>query len=328
MLDLLEEENNNKKEIKSKKIKEDENKYRFISKDKRKTQTQSSILNYVISSKNQNINRKSDKNEESLNISKNKNDIIVNNNKVPYIKKIVSKNKKEIESKIKKEENENKVEKEKEELRNKKNNLHQADNKNFNETLFDYKKYSIMNNNPRKRKSDFYEELKKIKERKDNSIKRKRKGWIRKTFIEKNKNNNENKKIINKNKKMNLIELDIIKEDESNSKNINNRIEESKEEEKENEYYDLNTFNKKFKRSQDDFEVELISESERKRNIKDNSSFNMSKYRQYLKEIEKNIDNKIEYNNNIVNNNENELKLIEDINVKYKWNSSAKGKQS
>ena len=42
-----------------------------------------------------------------------------------------------------------------------------------------------MNNNPRKRKHDLDQELKKTKNLKDMSIKRKKKGWIKKIFIDK-----------------------------------------------------------------------------------------------------------------------------------------------
>ena len=44
-----------------------------------------------------------------------------------------------------------------------------------------------MTNNPHKRRFDFDEELKKTKKLKDMSIRKKKKGWIKKTFVDNEK---------------------------------------------------------------------------------------------------------------------------------------------
>jgi len=226
------------------------------------------------------------------------------------------------------------------------NNLSQIANKNFNETLFDYKKYNLMHN-PRKRKQEFDYELKETKKLKDISMKKKKKGWIKKTFVEKVRKEKENEKeekndnkIIlqnkkNKNKK-NVNSLNVINEEESTKKSeaknnyfSDNKKEEEKEKENENEndYSELNMFNKMFKRSQDDFGIDLLSTSnvmnERNNIINDNETDNIiSKYSDIkLKRRNANIEKDINYqkwekNNN--NDDENEIKLDEDINVNNK----------
>ena len=126
--------------------------------------------------------------------------------------------------------------------------LSQIYHKNFNETLFDYKRYSLLNNNPRKRKSEFDYELKEIKKIKDMSMKKKKKGWIKKTFIDKEKNKNDdninsNKLLIpnlnsKKNNNINLSNLNTINEEESNKKSSLKKdqiLPQRKEEEKEEE---------------------------------------------------------------------------------------------
>ena len=223
------------------------------------------------------------------------------------------------------------------------NNLSQIANKNFNETLFDYKKYNLMNN-PRKRKQEFNYELKKTKQLKDISMKKKKKGWIKKTFAEKEKKEKENEekndnKIVlqnkkNKNKK-NVNNLNVINEEESTKKSeiknnyfSDNKKEEEKENENknENDYSELNMFNKMFKRSQDDFDIDLLSTSnvmnERNNIINDNETDNIiNKYSDVkLRSKNANIEKDINYQNWKNNNNddENEIILDEDINVNNK----------
>ena len=191
-----------------------------------------------------------------------------------------------------------------------------------------------MNNNPRKRKNDLDQELKKTKILKDMSIKRKKKGWIKKIFIDKEKNTNENNKKLNINNKNNknkltLSNLNIINEEESNKKTINLNIninEEVKQDESDNEFGELNMFNKMFKRSQDDFGIELINNKESKKSIINNNTdndndnnFNISKYREYLKSKNPNIEL-------IINNEENNLKFLEDININNKGKKIKKRK--
>ena len=223
------------------------------------------------------------------------------------------------------------------------NNLSQISNKNFNETLFDYKKYNLMNN-PRKRKQEFNYELKKTKQLKDISMKKKKKGWIKKTFVDKEKKEKENEekndnKIVlqnkkNKNKK-NVNNLNIINEEESTKKSeiknnyfSDNKKEEEKENENknENDYSELNKFNKMFKRSQDDFDIDLLSTSnvmnERNNIINDSETDNIiNKYSDVkLRSRNANIEKDINYQNWKNNNNddENEIILDEDINVNNK----------
>ena len=229
------------------------------------------------------------------------------------------------------------------EEKNKSNiNLSQISNKNFNETLFDYKRYSFLNNNPHKRKSEFDEDLKNLKKAKDLLIKIKKKGWIKKTFINKEKSNgdkkDENKIMIDKidnnknscklSSKLNFTNLNIINEEESNKKvnnknGLNNLLNNNEEEKKddsdsENDYGEINMFNKIFKKSQDDFGVNLVKEKESKKSFKcSNSSFSISKFRDYLKNKNPGYDQSLggeieEFN---TNKRENELKFIEDKNI-------------
>ena len=197
-------------------------------------------------------------------------------------------------------------------------------------------------NNPRKRKQEFDYELKKTKKLKDISMKKKKKGWIKKSFIEneqkekENEEKNDNKIILqnkkNKNK-INMNNLNVINEEESNKKNeiknnyySDNKKEEEKEDENENDYSELNMFNKMFKRSQDDFGIDLLSTShamnERNNIINDSETDNIiSKYsdvklRSRNANIEKDINCQNWKNNN--NDDENEIKLDEDINVNNK----------
>ena len=223
------------------------------------------------------------------------------------------------------------------------NNLSQIANKNFNETLFDYKKYNLMNN-PRKRKQEFNYELKKTKQLKDISMKKKKKGWIKKTFVDKEKKEKENeekndnkivlqnKKNKNKNKK-NMNNLNVINEEESTKKSeiknnyfSDNKKEEENENKNENDYSELNMFNKMFKRSQDDFDIDLLSTSnvmnERNNIINDSETDNIiNKYSDVkLRSRNANIEKDINYQNWKNNNNddENEIILDEDINVNNK----------
>lgn len=221
------------------------------------------------------------------------------------------------------------------------NNLSQIANKNFNETLFDYKKYNLMNN-PRKRKQDFDYELKKTKKLKDMSIKKKKKGWIKKTFIEKEKKEKEKEDKIdnkiflpNKKNQKNANSLNVINEEESTKKSgiknnyfSDNKKEEEKENENENDFSELNMFNKMFKRSQDDFGIDLLSKSshvmnERSHIINDNETDNIiSKYSDVkLKSKNENLIGKDINDQNWRNNNnddENEIKINEDININNK----------
>ena len=226
--------------------------------------------------------------------------------------------------------------------------LSQIYHKNFNETLFDYKRYSLLNNNPRKRKSEFDYELKEIKKIKDMSMKKKKKGWIKKTFIDKEKNKNDdninsNKLLIpnlnsKKNNNINLSNLNTINEEESNKKSSLKKeqiLPQRKEEEKEEEtdLSELNMFNKIFKRSQDDFGIDLMNYSndiKNKKNFKDSKNNNniISRYRDYLKNKNPNKEQIVNYNHNFVfennnkNNYENDIKFLEDI--QYKARSSNK----
>lgn len=171
-------------------------------------------------------------------------------------------------------------------------------------------------------------------------IKTKKKGWIKKTFIDKEKSNGEKKdenKIMidkidnNKNScklssKLNFTKLNIINEEESNKKlnnknGLNNYEEEKKDDnDSENEYGEINMFNKIFKKSQDDFGINLVKEKESKKSFKfSNSSFSISKFRDYLKNTNPGFGQSLngeikEFN---TNNKENELKFIEDKNINY-----------
>ena len=106
-----------------------------------------------------------------------------------------------------------------------------------------------------------------------------------------------------------------------------NNEEEKKEDESDNSNFsELNIFNKIFKKSKN-VENDLIDSNrkvkESQKNIKNNESFNLSKYKEYLMSkkinIEAIVNNEIEKGNDIINNNnENELKLLEDTNIYYK----------
>ena len=147
--------------------------------------------------------------------------------------------------------------------------------------------------------------MKNLKKAKDLLIKTKKKGWIKKIFfIDKEKNNgdkiNENKIIIDKvdnnknshklSSKLNFTNLNIINEEESSKKlsnknGLNNYEEEEKKDDNysENEYGEINMFNKIFKKSQDDFGINLVKEKESKKSFKcSNSSFSISKFRDHL----------------------------------------------
>ena len=255
-------------------------------------------MDYVKPSKNQpknknsNIDKRSkslinNKKEEKQSISKLKNNLLIK----PYSKKIVSKSKNN-DSKLlelindKDKDNStsniNKEQKIKDDKKDEKNNnkrntinLSQTSNKNFNETLFDYKQYSLMNNNPRKRKSEFDEDLREVKKLRDNSMKKKKKRWIKKVYIDKDKEKDQD------DKKQNIsgVKVEKSKWDIGNINEVGNidynDVEEKKEEEKENELDDLDLFHKFYKKSQDDFDIEI-----NKNNIDIN--FNFKKFRKYL----------------------------------------------
>ena len=334
--------------------------YMFFSKNKKNTQTQYSILNYF--TKTQKNEKPMEDNNIPEKITKDKvNDIKVKNQKSPYTKKIVSKDK-NLNSKINNQgflynkindsnnlindkemlnENDDKNKKYhiiNNEKKNKTNiNISKISNKNFNETLFDYKKYSFINNNPHKRKSEFDEELKNTKKLKDILIKKRKKGWIKKTLFdkEKNKENKKNEKNIildkykNNNKKgskINISNLNIINEEKSNRKanhkqELNNLLynnEEKKKDDRENEFGELNMYNKFFKKSQDDFEINLIKEKESKKSFIDfKNIFNISNFTDYLKNknpsFERFLNEEIDEKN--VSKKENKLKFLEDKNI-------------
>ena len=76
--------------------------------------------------------------------------------------------------------------------------------------------------------------------------------------------------------------------------------------------------NKMFKKSQDDFGIDLIKEGESKKSFKDsNSSFNISKFKDYLNNKNPSfgrfLNEEIEQFN--INNDENKLKFLEDKNI-------------
>ena len=161
--------------------------------------------------------------------------------------------------------------------------------KNFNETLFDYKQYSLMNNNPIKKKSEFEKELKKTKKLKDMSMKKKKKLWIKINLLEKENDNNEfqnDKKIYlsKQNQKSKIINLNSINEEDSYKKG-NQELEfgtESTEKDKDDKT-DLNgnffNYDKKVKKSQDDFGIDLLN----KKSLDKESNVFIGKYKQFLK---------------------------------------------
>ena len=292
----------------------------FISKNEKiKNGTQSSILNYFKSiqnndSINQNINNNKSKKEEHIinfnfenikgreNNKKRKDITSPNINKIQKEKNdtlninIVDKMKLK-DNKINNIEmhNPNKINKIKNDKIKYKNNLEEKPNisqiskKNFNETLFDYKQYSLMNNNPIKKKSEFEKELKKTKKLKDMSMKKKKKLWIKINLLEKENDNNEfqnDKKIYlsKQNQKSKIINLNSINEEDSYKKG-NQELEfgtESTEKDKDDKT-DLNgnffNYDKKVKKSQDDFGIDLLN----KKSLDKESNVFIGKYKQYLK---------------------------------------------
>ena len=268
------------------------------------------------------------KNEDLINKER-KNFKDMKKSKSPYVKKIVSKEKKVV---INKSKNSN-ISKDKiinikviQESKNS-NNKNQNNNKdvnltiskmskrNFNEILFNYKKYSLINNNPIKRKTEFENELKKTKKLKDMSMKKKKKGWIKKdtennSKICLSKNNQKSKNIFdefkvinfeeNDNKFIQNLDLDLnakedIKEHNDDKKDINELI----------------NFDVVYKKSQDDFNIDFMNNNFGIDNIGDTNDTNdpfIGKYKQYLKnkKMKKNKYNNSEF--------ETELKFFEDLN--------------
>ncbi len=288
----------------------------FISKNKKnKNGTQSSILNYFNSTQNDNNNiNKSKREEHIINFSfenikvKEKNNKSRKDIKSPDVKnkekekneatdvesedmtklknnridnKEISKQNKNIQNNINDIKNKN--------LEKEKPNLSKISKKNFNETLFDYKQYSLMNNNPIKKKSEFEKELKKTKKLKDMSMKKKKKLWIKINLLEKENDNNEfqnDKKIYlsKQNQKSKIINLNSINEEDSYKKG-NQELEfgtESTEKDKDDKT-DLNgnffNYDKKVKKSQDDFGIDLLN----KKSLDKESNVFIGKYKQYLK---------------------------------------------
>ena len=288
----------------------------FISKNKKnKNGTQSSILNYFNSTQNDNNNiNKSKREEHIINFSfenikvKEKNNKSRKDIKSPDVKnkekekneatdvesedmtklknnridnKEISKQNKNIQNNINDIKNKN--------LEKEKPNLSKISKKNFNETLFDYKQYSLMNNNPIKKKSEFEKELKKTKKLKDMSMKKKKKLWIKINLFEKENDNNEfqnDKKIYlsKQNQKSKIINLNSINEEDSYKKG-NQELEfgtESTEKDKDDKT-DLNgnffNYDKKVKKSQDDFGIDLLN----KKSLDKESNVFIGKYKQFLK---------------------------------------------
>ena len=301
------------------KIKSKEN-INFISKNEKiKNGTQSSILNYFKSiqnndSINQNINNNKSKKEEHIinfnfenikgreNNKKRKDITSPNINKIQKEKNdtlninIVDKMKLK-DNKINNIEmhNPNKINKIKNDKIKYKNNFEEKPNisqiskKNFNETLFDYKQYSLMNNNPIKKKSEFEKELKKTKKLKDMSMKKKKKLWIKIDLLEKEKENselpNEKKICLSKpNQKSKIINLNSINEESSYKKGSQEYDFEAESTEKNDDDYNVNltgnyfNYNKKIKKSQDDFDIDLIN----KKSFDNESDIFIGKYKQYL----------------------------------------------
>ena len=166
-------------------------------------------------------------------------------------------------------------------------NLSQMSTKNFNETLFDYKQYSLMNNNPIKKKAEFEKELKKTKKLKDISMKKKKKLWIKIDLSEKEQKNNETKEekkiyLSKQNQKSKIINLNIINEESTNKKTnqglvLGNKYKGKNDDDDETDLSsDLINNNKIYKRSQDDFDIDLTN-----KNI--DSDLFIGKYKQYLK---------------------------------------------
>ena len=251
-----------KNESKNKKI----NNIDFISKNKLKKETQSSILNYFHSSQNDNKsinNNKSKKDEHIINFN-------LENIKVDEKKKKETKDNEEIiqEKKINNESKNQEIINKNNNEEEPKVNLSQKSSKNFNETLFNYKEYSLINNNPIKKKVQFECELKETKKMKDISIRQQRKKWIKKDSIKKEINinifENKTKALFSKQneKSKNIFgELNIILEEESNKKftqkiGIEHGTDHKKE--KDEDETDLNSDLIKSKKSQDDFILAFI----------------------------------------------------------------------
>ena len=302
------------------KIKSKEN-INFISKNEKiKNGTQSSILNYFKSiqnndSINQNINNNKSKKEEHIinfnfenikgrennkkrkditspninKIQKEKNDTL----NINIVDKMKLKNNKMNNIEMHKPNKIKQIKNDKIKYKNnleEKPNLSQISKKNFNETLFDYKQYSLMNNNPIKKKSEFEKELKKTKKLKDMSMKKKKKLWIKIDLLEKEKENselqNEKKICLSKpNQKSKIINLNSINEESSYKKGSQEYDFEAESTEKNDDDYNVNltgnyfNYNKKIKKSQDDFDIDLIN----KKSFDNESDIFIGKYKQYLK---------------------------------------------
>ena len=176
------------------------------------------------------------------------------------------------------------------------NDLSQISKKNFNETLFDYKEYSLIYNNPIKKKAEFENELKNTKKNKDKSMKNTKKRWIKKDLIKKeiriNEFENKTKILLSKQneKSKNIFDnLNIIKEEESNKKlnhemGLRTKGKERYEENKTDVTFDINNFNNKlYKKSQDDFDIDLINKYNPDNDTDNSSDEFLKKYKQYLK---------------------------------------------
>ena len=158
-------------------------------------------------------------------------------------------------------------------------NESKTEKKNFNETLFDYKKYYLLNIKPQKRKNDSNGEDKEMNKSKDTIIEKKKKMWITKDDEEFGLSKGKNIKIVEEEKK----------EDELES------------------FSELNLFNQMFKKSQDDFNVN-------NNKIKNKNNFNIKRYKNYLKN-----ESSSKENHKVINKNtENDIKLLEDIYLKAK----------
>ena len=162
------------------------------------------------------------------------------------------------------------------------------DTKNFNETLFDYKQYSLINNNPIKKKTEFEKELKETKKSKDLSMKKKKKCWIKIGLIKKEKKNseleNEEKIYLSKQnqKSKNILNnLKIINEEES-TKKMNEINSEEKNEENEFDFNShINKCTQIYKKSQDDFNIDLMNNFGIDDEMNINSNAFIGKYKQY-----------------------------------------------
>ena len=275
------------------KIKSKEN-INFISKNEKiKNGTQSSILNYFNSiqnndSINQNINNNISKKEEHI-INFNFENIKVKENNKKR-KDITSPNINNIQKEKNDTLNINIVDKMK--LKdNKINNIEMHNPNKINKIKNDKIKYkNIINNNPIKKKSEFEKELKKTKKLKDMSMKKKKKLWIKIDLLEKEKENselpNEKKICLSKpNQKSKIINLNSINEESSYKKGSQEYDFEAESTEKNDDDYNVNltgnyfNYNKKIKKSQDDFDIDLVN----KKSFDNESDIFIGKYKQYLK---------------------------------------------